>query len=78
MAVDNDEAVVPVIQKKRLSDPSEIGLLLLIQFDTGPDTRVDEQIISEPTGICEATQKFDMAFRDSPSNRLDRRAIGHE
>lgn len=70
MAVDDDEAVVGIVQEERFADPAEVRLLLLVKLDSGPDPGMDEKELAETAAVDEALEKLDMFPRHGiPHNR---------
>jgi hypothetical protein len=62
--MNDDEAVVAIIEQERLADPAHIVLALLVEIDARPDPRMDEQIVAKAAAIGEALQEFHMFFGD--------------
>ena len=75
VAVDDDDAVVGIVEQERLADPSQIGLPLLLERDPGPDPGVDEQIVAEPEGVDEVGDELDVRLRDGPPDHRDRLVV---
>lgn len=70
MAMNDDEAVVGLIEKEWLPNPSKVGLSLLFELDAGPDPGMDKQIIAEPAAIDKAAKEFDMGGRHNLLNEM--------
>src|SRR4051812_16196561 len=64
VTVHHHETVVAVVVKKRLADPAQVALCLLLKLDTGPDPGMNEQIVSKPAAIDETLKERDMLLRD--------------
>src|SRR3954471_19624940 len=50
MAVHDREAVIGLIEQKRLADPAQVRLRLLLQLDARSDAGMNEQIVPEAAG----------------------------
>ena len=71
VSVDDDEAVVAFVEEKRVADPPQVRLALLVDLNAGPDAGVDEQIIAEAAAVGEAFQELDMLGRNAGADDLD-------
>ena len=56
MAVDNDEAVVGLVEQERLANPAEVRLALLIERDAGP--RFERGRLGEAAGPSDGRTTF--------------------
>ena len=76
MAVDDDESMIGFVEQKRLSDPSEVGLTLLLDLDSGPDSCVDEQEIAKAQAVVERFEELQVSGGDGIPNRGNGRFSG--
>ena len=60
VAMDDYEAMVAVIRKERITNPAQVGLKLLLNFNSRADACMDEQIITEAAAIDKTFEEFDM------------------
>ena len=68
VAVNDHEAVVGLVKKERLANPTKVGLALLIEVDARPDAGMDKEIIAETAAINEALEELDVIFRNHAAN----------
>lgn len=68
VTVNDDATMVGIVEQERLTNPTKIGLELLIQRHPRSDARMDEEIIAEPARIDEAGQKIAMPLRNGTAN----------
>src|SRR4051812_17972470 len=63
VTVDYDEAMVGLVEQKRLADPPQVRLRLLFELNAWTNAGVNEQIIAEATGIDKIVQKHHVVRR---------------
>src|SRR3982750_120942 len=68
VALHDNETVIGFVEQEGFPDPAQVRLALLFEFDSRPDSGVDEYIVAEPAGIDEAAEKFDMLRRYGPAD----------
>src|SRR6266851_3692889 len=68
MPVDDDEAMVALVEQEGLADPAQVRLALLVDLDARPDSGMDEQIVTEPAAIDEGLDELDMLLGYSRTN----------
>ena len=73
--MDDNEAVVRVIEKERFANPAQIGLALLFDLNAGTDSGMDEEKIAETAGVSEFSEEFLMLFRNCLANDVDGLAL---
>jgi hypothetical protein len=73
--MNDDEAVIGFIAEEGLADPSQVGLGLLVEVDSGPNSSVDEEIIAETAAIHEAFEELDVILWDRSANDSQRLVI---
>ena len=66
VAVDDDEPMIRIVEKETVPDPPQIGLPLLFESDSRPDSGMHEQIVPEPERIDERFEEGDMFGRNRP------------
>ena len=64
MAVDDDEAVVGLVEQERLADPAKVGLLLLVDSIPGRMPAWTNKIVAEAAAIDEALAGIRHARRE--------------
>src|SRR5258707_8439804 len=64
MPVDDDEAMIAVVEQERLADPAQIGLALPVELDARTNSRMDAEVIAESAGIGKTTEELDVAGPD--------------
>ena len=77
MAVDDDEAMIGLVEQEGLADPAKVGLALLIELDARTNTGVDEEIIAEAAAVVEALEELHMLLRDRGANGFERIVFTH-
>lgn len=73
--MDDDAAVIGVVEQERLPNPAQIGLQLFLDADPWPNPRVDEQIVTEAAGIGEAVEELAVLGGNCIADRLERLVI---
>src|SRR5258705_1383875 len=76
MPVDDDEAMIAVVEQERLADPAQIGLALPVELDARTNSRMDAEVIAESAGIGKTTEELDVAGRDHLTNARQRSRCG--
>ena len=71
VAMHNYEAMVGFVEQKRLSNPAQVSLALLIDFHSGTNSSVDEKIVSKSAAIVEALEKLHVSLGDRLSNAIE-------
>jgi len=70
--MDDDAAMVRLIEQERLANPSEIRLDLVVDRYTRPNPRMHEKVIAKPAGIDEAPQEFFVLLRNGQPDDAER------
>src|SRR4051812_24268682 len=73
VSMDDDKAVIRLIEQERLANPPEVRLILLLERNAGADAGMDEEIIAEAARIDEASKELDVLFRNRVADRRERR-----
>ena len=76
VTVDDDIAMVRVVQQEGLADPAEVRLPLLLQDNSRPNSSVDEQVVAEAACIDEPFEEFDMLCRNRAADHGNGVVVG--
>jgi hypothetical protein len=70
--MDDDEAVIALIQQEGLAYPAKVGLVLLLQLNPRPNAGMNKEIVAEAVAIAEGFEKLDVFPWDRCPNELER------
>src|SRR4051794_26727684 len=56
MPVNDDEAVIAIVEQERFADPPQVRLALLVERHARANPGMNEEVVAEPAGIDEGPQ----------------------
>ena len=70
VAMDDDQAMVAIVEQERLADPAKVGLVLVLDRYPWPDSGMNEEIVAKPAGVGKALEESDvLGWNGTPHDR---------